>query len=101
MADFNKIDIQFLLKELRNQTDCIIKIDLKNSTYTDASDVDIFCSNLDLCVPKLLEMGKQYLEKGWEINVEIVGESHVQIRFYEGEINILTILFNLYEILPL
>lgn len=76
----DKLDLNIFFSELDSQKYVIIKL-TDFPDYYSGNDIDIFCCDIDEIARKIIYLGKQYLDKGFEIVVKNVNPSHKFIDF--------------------
>lgn len=92
----NRLDLDQFFFHARDQIYVIAKLEHFPNYYR-GSDIDVFCYDKDQFAKRILSVGNQYLNRGFEIEVH-AGEVQTHIDFYfEGELDFR---FDLYQSLP-
>jgi hypothetical protein len=93
----NRLDLDRFFFAVKDEIYTIVKLgDFPN--YYRGSDIDIFCYDKGAFGRKILAVGNQYLNQGFEIKVTNRGEIQTYVDFYfDGE---LEFRFDLYQSLP-
>lgn len=93
----NKLDLDYFFYNVKDQVYVIVKNeDFPN--YYKGADIDVLCYNKNDFAQRILSMGNSYLDKGFEIRVLNVSESHTYIDFFLKDE--LEFRFDLYQSLP-
>jgi hypothetical protein len=77
----NKINLLEFIHELNECDYVIIKIWDNFPNYYPQSDLDIFCTNINLIAEKILTIGNKYLDQEFKININESENYHKQIDF--------------------
>jgi len=94
----NRLDLDRFFFEVREQIYVVVKLDDNFPNYYKNSDIDVFCYDKNEFAKRILSVGKQYLDRGFEIKVINKGETRTYVDFYfDGEIDFR---FDLYQSLP-